>query len=551
MRSAASAAASTPPMAASRARWLVTASRTGRGGKAAPALLKWRTLATPGVSDLSHGTSSVVMTASSSSRPARQGGRPSPSLDHSIGPQQHRRRDGKAERLRGLQVEDQLERRGLLDGEIRRLGAVEDLVHQTRRLASELTVGRGVGGQSATFREKRSVEHGRQPLLLRRVQDEPGNVQRDEPRREDAVRVTFSNLRERRLRFLFGPQRSLDEREAQAPRRVPIRRQLRDDIGVRRVIGQEHALEPGHQLAEDLHPLRAEVDVQISRPGDVAARARQALHQADSNGITAAHEDDRDLLCRRLRGLRRVAAFARHDDVDAPPDEITRGLGKLRRVALREAHADHELLVLTVAKLEQAVAQTDDRGCRPPGFGQRADLDQPRRRRPGGTPCLRNRDDADGYREPAKPAAAHRLSGWGADSARRASMMARDAGLIHSRGPTASATARPSRATRKVVGRPTTPYAALILPSGSRTRAKVRSRSFAYRRTASRSSRALIPTTARPRPANSRWSRSSIGISGRHSRHQLAQKLTISTFPRRSAIESCRASCVRPLKSGG
>src|SRR6267378_6301977 len=50
-------------MAASRARWPVTASRTGRGGKAAPALLKWRTLATPGVSNLSDGTSSV-MTAS-------------------------------------------------------------------------------------------------------------------------------------------------------------------------------------------------------------------------------------------------------------------------------------------------------------------------------------------------------------------------------------------------------------------------------------------------------------------------------------------------------
>src|SRR5947207_6295444 len=64
MRSAASAAASTPPMAASRARWLVTASSTGRGGKAAPALLKWRTLATPGVSNLSNRTSSV-MTASS------------------------------------------------------------------------------------------------------------------------------------------------------------------------------------------------------------------------------------------------------------------------------------------------------------------------------------------------------------------------------------------------------------------------------------------------------------------------------------------------------
>src|SRR5260370_29295623 len=61
MRSLASIIASTPPIAASRARWLVTASRTGRGGKAAPALLKWRTLATPGVSDLSSGTSSVIL----------------------------------------------------------------------------------------------------------------------------------------------------------------------------------------------------------------------------------------------------------------------------------------------------------------------------------------------------------------------------------------------------------------------------------------------------------------------------------------------------------
>src|SRR5207237_3796347 len=56
-------------MAASRARWLVTASRTGRGGKAEPALLKWRTLTTPGVSDLSDGTSSV-MAASSQARGA-------------------------------------------------------------------------------------------------------------------------------------------------------------------------------------------------------------------------------------------------------------------------------------------------------------------------------------------------------------------------------------------------------------------------------------------------------------------------------------------------
>src|SRR5437868_2996396 len=47
-------------MAASRAKWLVMAASTGRCGRAAPALLKWRTLVTPGVSARSAGTSMVM-----------------------------------------------------------------------------------------------------------------------------------------------------------------------------------------------------------------------------------------------------------------------------------------------------------------------------------------------------------------------------------------------------------------------------------------------------------------------------------------------------------
>src|SRR5213080_65406 len=70
-------------MAASRARWLVTASRTGRGGKAEPALLKWRTLATPGVSDLSNGTSSVIcliLRLTPQDRPFADGSKPATGL---------------------------------------------------------------------------------------------------------------------------------------------------------------------------------------------------------------------------------------------------------------------------------------------------------------------------------------------------------------------------------------------------------------------------------------------------------------------------------------
>jgi hypothetical protein len=43
-------------------------------------------------------------------------------LDHLVRPPQHRGRDGEAERLRGLEVDDQFELRGLLDRKVGGLG---------------------------------------------------------------------------------------------------------------------------------------------------------------------------------------------------------------------------------------------------------------------------------------------------------------------------------------------------------------------------------------------------------------------------------------------
>src|SRR5712691_13549178 len=50
-------------------------------------------------------------------------------LDHLVRLQQERGRDREAEGLRGLEVDDQLELRRLLDGKIGGLSALEDLVH--------------------------------------------------------------------------------------------------------------------------------------------------------------------------------------------------------------------------------------------------------------------------------------------------------------------------------------------------------------------------------------------------------------------------------------
>ena len=56
-------------------------------------------------------------------------------LDDMVRPQQHRRRDGEAERPRGLKIDHVLERGGPFDGEVGRFGAFEESVDVRRQPA--------------------------------------------------------------------------------------------------------------------------------------------------------------------------------------------------------------------------------------------------------------------------------------------------------------------------------------------------------------------------------------------------------------------------------
>jgi hypothetical protein len=64
-------------------------------------------------------------------------------LDHLIGPRQQRRRDREAKGLGGLEVDDELESRGLLHRQISRPGAFENPVdiasRATQLIVEELT----------------------------------------------------------------------------------------------------------------------------------------------------------------------------------------------------------------------------------------------------------------------------------------------------------------------------------------------------------------------------------------------------------------------------
>ena len=67
------------------------------------------------------------------------------SLDHLIGSIDQGLRDRKAERLRSLKVDDQLELRGLLDGNVSRFGALQNLVHIEGAAPVELVNVRAIG----------------------------------------------------------------------------------------------------------------------------------------------------------------------------------------------------------------------------------------------------------------------------------------------------------------------------------------------------------------------------------------------------------------------
>src|SRR5262249_28545555 len=129
-----------------------------------------------------------------------------------------------------------------------------------------------------------------------------------------------------------------------------------------------------NDLVEDFQALRAQLNVQLSDARDVAARPGEALDQAHPQWIVRSGEDDRDPrgchLC-RLRGLVNVST----DDVHPLLDQLTSGGRKGRQISLRKANASNDLLVLTIAQLQQTISQAHYGWCGPPAWRQHPNFD--------------------------------------------------------------------------------------------------------------------------------------------------------------------------------
>jgi len=88
-----------------------------------------------------------------------------------IRPEQQRRLDGEAERLGGLEVDHQLELRGLLDREVSRLCALEDLIHVTGSLPHHVGEVCPKAHQAACFRPFSGRKNRGKAILYRELGD--------------------------------------------------------------------------------------------------------------------------------------------------------------------------------------------------------------------------------------------------------------------------------------------------------------------------------------------------------------------------------------------
>src|SRR5499426_3154954 len=143
------------------------------------------------------------------------------SLDDLVGAMQKRGRDREPERLGGLEIDNQLELRRLLYGEIRGLGALEDLVHVDRGAPPDVRQSRAVGHEGPGFRILPLRKDRRQPVLSREICESCSvGTERWICHDEERAHALLGQGRERAVELRWPPRLQELKLQPQRPRRA-------------------------------------------------------------------------------------------------------------------------------------------------------------------------------------------------------------------------------------------------------------------------------------------------------------------------------------------
>jgi hypothetical protein len=131
-----------------------------------------------------------------------------PLSDHLVCLEEERRRDREAQGLRSLQVDDKLKCRGLLDGEVSRLGPFEDLVHVRGDALPLLGRTWPIAHEPTRLDKRTSPEDRRQPVFDGQIGDFGSMGKEGAPvRKHHQCASTLADRRGHRLVDLSGVSR--------------------------------------------------------------------------------------------------------------------------------------------------------------------------------------------------------------------------------------------------------------------------------------------------------------------------------------------------------
>src|SRR6266436_6142053 len=228
-------------------------------------------------------------------RPTRASARPRLTrlLNHLIRSAEYRLRNSQSEGPGGLEIDHQLERGGLLDRQIAGLGAFEDLVYVCGGTTESIGVVGAIAEKSPRLGVLPCRGHHRQLVRDGELRETP--TVGDEGRvhgEDDGVGARALHGREGGIEFRLASR-------VDALHHYPkgLRHALRvahDELGgsVVWIIQDGDSSGPWEQLLEKLEALPGQVAAQRDHPGDVSARAGQARHESQPNGVGGRRNDD-------------------------------------------------------------------------------------------------------------------------------------------------------------------------------------------------------------------------------------------------------------------
>src|SRR6266511_3953053 len=291
-------------------------------------------------------------------------------LNDLVRPRQHRLGDGKVKELGGLEVDDEVEPVELLNRQISRVGAQENALDLLGRESADGVGAHAVARQGSLGYASGVLEHGRQPLRPRRLNDQLHLATDHRVRHvEKGIGLPGAERAQTRPQLVDRGDSTLDE-----PYLEPARGIARDldgllSGGVVGAVERHHPAETWKHLLQKLEALRREVRELAVDARKSPAGLPEGLDKAEGYRISRREEHDGDAFCGPL-GRERDRGGHRIDQVDLLRLETPRGSLHRLQIALGIAHVEDELLALLESELPETVSQPID------GGGVRASLEE-------------------------------------------------------------------------------------------------------------------------------------------------------------------------------